>query len=193
MVPAVVLQKHGFPKPTWSWSALISWRTASFCRFNCEIKVNDFIKCIYISITLFWINSERNNLQGVFVGLLCLKSSARLKHTTTHTWGLIHMDFTWTLCLCKKKTVHGPKGANSLLASFCTLYTVLCIYYSTQSHITRCNNRDPFIQYVILWWWHHKVWIIETQSLERVWNCQDPVTNPGLRSEKQSLNQLSHE
>jgi hypothetical protein len=24
-------------------------------------------------------------------------------------------------------------------------------------------------------------------------NCQDPVTNPGLRSEKQSLNQLSHE
>lgn len=91
-------------------------------------------------------------------------------HNHTHFRVNTH-GFHLNSLFVSKTPVHGPKGANSLLASFCTLYTVLCIYYSTQSHITRCN-RDPFIRYVILWWWHHKVWIIETQSLERVWNLE---------------------
>lgn len=93
--------------------------------------------------------------------------------THMHTWGLINMDFTWTLCLCQKPQYTALKEPILFWPpSTHTIYCTVYIHYSTQSHITRCKNRDPFIRYVILWSWHHKIWIIETQSIERVWNLE---------------------
>jgi hypothetical protein len=82
----------------------------------------------------------------------------------------------------------------------CRLY--LCLHFSIMRYASECclkwmTKYLNTFQKIEMWFtsskWENGFSCQVYQVSNHTPVCQDPVTNPGLRSEKQSLNQLSHE